>query len=255
MGPPLGASRRALRWSRPAPLSVRAARRLRGDIVEVPSHLVAQSFHDLLERRLSTGFAFGVVQDTPEWVVSPVLTLFSGRHFMHVRRALALTLAVPVLLAGCSDDPEPTPKIPEPTSSSPTPTETATEEPEAESPEEFIRRWVNENRQMFVTGQTDAFMAMGPNCDDCKKIADSVDRIYNAGGSVEWDGWEILELERRGRPSGNAFRFVVESAPTRYRESPTAPWQTLDGGRGVQLIVLEPADGSWHVIESKELPK
>ena len=73
---------------------------------------------------------------------------------MHVRRALALTLAVPVLLAGCSDDPEPKPKIPEPTSSSPTPTPTESETPEAESPEDFIRRWVEAGDEMQVTGET-----------------------------------------------------------------------------------------------------
>lgn len=182
-----------------------------------------------------------------------VLTLVSGRHFMHVRRALALTLAVPLLLAGCSDDPEPTPKLPDPTSSTPTPT--ATETPETESAEDFIRRWADENRRMFVTGDTAAFLALGPECDDCKAIAEFVRRIYDAGGRVLWDGWKILEIARRGDPSANAFRFVVASSPTRYRESSKGPWKNLDGGRGVQLIVLEQAGDSWRVTESKELPE
>jgi hypothetical protein len=172
---------------------------------------------------------------------------------MHVRRALALTLAVPLLLAGCSDDPEPTPKLPDPTSSTPTPTETET--PEAESAEDFIRRWVEEDRRMFETGDTEAFLAMGPDCDDCKNIAATADRIYDAGGEVRWDGWTILELARKGKPSSHTYRFVVESAPTRYRESPSGPWKRLDGGRVVQLIVLEPVETSWHVLESRELAK
>ncbi len=61
---------------------------------------------------------------------------------MHVRRALALTVLAPLLLAGCSDgdpEPSPTPKMPDPTSASPSPTESET--PEAESAEDFIRRW------------------------------------------------------------------------------------------------------------------
>ena len=70
-----------------------------------------------------------------------VLTLFSEGTLMHVRRALALTFVVPLVLAGCSDEPEPTPQMPEPTTSSPTPTATESETPEAESAEEFIRRW------------------------------------------------------------------------------------------------------------------
>lgn len=172
---------------------------------------------------------------------------------MHVRRALALALTVPLLLAGCSDDPEPTPKMPDPTSSSPSPTESET--PEAESAEDFIRRWADENRRMFVTGDTAAFLALGPKCDDCRAIADSVKRIYGAGGRVFWDGWKIRDITRRGDPSSNAFRFVVDSSPTRYREASTGPWKTLNGGRGVQLIVLEESDDGWRVTESKELPE
>lgn len=173
---------------------------------------------------------------------------------MHVRRALALAVSVPLLLAGCTDDPEPTPKIPDPTTSSSTPSPTETETPEAESAEDFIRRWVEENQKMFATGETEPFLALGPDCDDCKDIAETVDQIYGGGGTVKWDGWKILEIAPRGNPSAHAYRFVVQSAPTRYRESPTSAWQNLKGGRGVQLIVLRPADGTWLVIESKELP-
>ena len=106
---------------------------------------------------------------------------------------------------------------------------------------------------MFATGDTDAFLAMGPDCDDCEKIADTVDRIYGAGGTVKWDGWTIREIERRGKPSAHAYRFVVSSAPTRSRESPAGPWKSLDGGRAVQLIVLKPVGPSWQVLESKAL--
>ena len=87
---------------------------------------------------------------------------------MHVRRALALTLAVPVLLAGCSDDPEPKPKIPETTSSSPTPTPTESETPEAESPEDFIRRWAGAGDEMQVTGETAEYDACSRRCRPCK---------------------------------------------------------------------------------------
>lgn len=234
---------------------MRAARRLRGDIVEVPSHLVAQSFHDLLERRLSTGFAFGVVQDTPEWVVSPVLTLFSGRHFMHVRRALALTLAVPVLLAGCSDDPEPTPKIPEPTSSSPTPTETATEEPETESPEEFIRRWAAVEAEMENTGDTAQYLEMSQRCQACTKLADLIQGYYKAGGSVRWDGWTIRTIEEEPGAGKNAYAVSVTSAPTRYKESAAGPAKRLDGGSSTHLLRLARSGDSWIVVDKAELAR
>ena len=172
---------------------------------------------------------------------------------MHVR--LALAVAGALLLAGCSSDPEATPKMPDPTPSSSSPTASESETPEAESAEEFIRRWVDVNQKMFVTGETDEFHNLGPNCDDCRKIAETVTNIYDGGGSVDWDGWTILALAPRGAPSAHAYRYVVRSAPTRYRETSNGPWKRLKGGRGVQLIVLEPAGSSWQVLESKELPK
>src|SRR5687767_1034537 len=112
-----------------------------------------------------------------------VLTLFSGRplmhpHRMHVRRALALALAVPALLAGCSDEPEPTPKIPEPTSSSPTPTPTESETAEAESPEDFIRRWADVEAQMENTGDTAAYRELSNKCQACTELADLVEKYY-----------------------------------------------------------------------------
>jgi hypothetical protein len=156
----------------------------------------------------------GLVQIAPEWVVSPVLTLFSGRHFMHVRRALALTITVPVLLAGCSDDPEPTPKLPEPTSSSPSPTEPASEEPEAESPEEFIRRWQAAADEMALTGRTAAFMRISKGCQACATYADQVSEVYDNGGTVKFDGSKVLTIEEDA-PDPPTFTVEVRAAKLR----------------------------------------
>ena len=188
---------------------------------------------------------------------------------MPVRRTLVLTVTVPLLLAGCSEpsnhskgsDPVPTSAAQSPTESetaeaeSPEAESPEAESPEAESPEDFIRRWVEEDRRMFATGDTRDFLAMGPDCDDCRRIARTVDRIYDRGGVVKWDGWEILELGRRGKPTAHVYRFLVSSAPTRYRESPIGPWKSMPGGRAGQLIVLEPAGPTWHVLESRALPE
>lgn len=170
------------------------------------------------------------------------------------RRALAPLVLVPLVVAGCSNgNPkgEPTPRMSKPTSSSSTPTES--ESPEVESAEDFIRRWVEEDRKMFETGETGAFLGLGPNCADCRKIAQAADRIYEAGGTVRWDGWTVRTIENIGSSSDHAFRFVVDSAPTRYREAGAAPWMTLAGGRVIQFIKLEPYGSTWLVLESREL--
>lgn len=171
---------------------------------------------------------------------------------MHVRRALALTIAVPVLLAGCSDDPEPTPKIPEPTSSSPSPTEPATGEPEAESPEEFIRRWASEEARMENTGDTADYRALSQKCRACIELADLVEQYYGAGGFVEWDGWNIRSIRSRG--TGNrAFLVKVHSAPTKYAEKAGGKEKSFPGGPGAHLITLAPDGTSWQVVDKSEV--
>jgi hypothetical protein len=195
---------------------------------------------------LSTGFAVGLVQNPPEWVVSPVLTLFSGRHFMHVRRALALTIAVPVLLAGCSDDPEPTPKIPEPTSSSPSPSPTETDEPEAESPEEFVRRWVEVGDEMQMTGKVAKFRQMSRGCVACADLIKNVERIYESGGSIAFDGTEIVHLKSRSkRPP--TFELDLDTPTTRVLDASGSEEQTFPAGIGKYLLTLDEEGDGWRV--------
>ena len=67
----------------------------------------------------------------------------SGRQFHARTPPLALAVAGPLLLAGCTDDPEPTPKLPDPTTSSPVAHGEESETPEEESAEDFIRRWAD----------------------------------------------------------------------------------------------------------------
>ena len=116
---------------------------------------------------------------------------------MHVRRALALTLAVPVLLAGCSDDPEPKPKIPETTSSSPTPTPTESETPEAESPEDFIRRWQAAATRCRRRGDGRVSSARSEVQAVRRRSPIKSTTIYDDGGSVEFAGSESrVDIER-----------------------------------------------------------
>lgn len=171
---------------------------------------------------------------------------------MHVRRALALTLVILLLLAGCSDEPEPTPKIPEPTTSSATPTPTASETPEAESAEEFIRRWSEALRKMQVTGQTQDFEALNSDCESCAEAAERITSIYQGGGTVQWAGYKILEIQPYGKAL-NQYRVEIDSAPTRLRETPTGRWQRLPGGRITRLIELESVDGDWLMARTAEL--
>jgi hypothetical protein len=172
---------------------------------------------------------------------------------MHVRRTLALAIAVPLFLAGCSEKAEPTPKMPDPTessTSSPSPTESTTAQ--AERAEDFIRRWSDALRDMQISGDSQAFRELGPDCESCLETAKRVDQIYDAGGEIRWAGWTIHSIEPNGK-AANEYRVVETSAPTRFRESADAPWQRLAGGRTRHVIELEPSSDSWVVVRTAEL--
>lgn len=168
---------------------------------------------------------------------------------MHVRRALALAVSVPLLLAGCSDDPEPTPKIPDPTTSSPTDPVTETETPEAESPEDFIRRWISVNTEMQNTGDTDAYLALSAKCRPCKATADRVEEIYAGGGFVRTKGWIVRGvMDQTGASGGPILDLAIESSPTEYKESPDAALQSLPGGQLTMRVRLNKAQ-PWQVVQ------
>jgi hypothetical protein len=173
-----------------------------------------------------------------------VLTLFSGRHFMHVRRALALTLAVPVLLAGCSDDePAPTPKIPERTSSSLTPTEAVTEEPEAESPEEFIRRWQAAADEMAQTGRTAEFKRISKGCQACATYAKQVSDVYKDGGTVDFGGSKVLAIKE---DADTPPTFIVDvRAGELLIEIPGQEPQVFPAATQRYQMILKPRSGSF----------
>jgi hypothetical protein len=174
---------------------------------------------------------------------------------MHVRRLLALALAGPVLLAGCSDDAAPTPKMPEPSTSSSTPTPTESETPEAESPEDFIRRWAALEAEMENSGDTTEYMRLSARCDSCKALAETIEGYYGAGGSVHWAGWTIHAINGESGSGRNAYSVDVTSGPTRYKESASAPTKRLQGGKSTHLIRLAKSGASWVVVEKTELAR
>jgi hypothetical protein len=172
---------------------------------------------------------------------------------MHVRRTLALSLAAPLLLAGCSDEAAPAPKMPDPPSSS-TPSPTESEEPDVESAEEFIRRWADVEAEMENTGETAEYRELSSGCKACMDLADLVERWYSAGGFIEWQGWTIQRVEPRG---GSQTEFVVRvrSSPTKYKESARGPIKTFDGGPGAHLLVLDEKGESWVVTHKAEVQR
>jgi hypothetical protein len=165
---------------------------------------------------------------------------------MHVRRTLALAVTVPLLLAGCSDKAEPTPKMPDPRTSSSSPTPTESETPEAESAEEFIRRWQAASDEMQVTGETQSYLDVSPQCAACKSLADNVEDIYDGGGRIEFDGSTIVRLKPSGAkpPTYDVDLSIAETLI--YRADQPKP-QTLPAGEMSIRVTLKKVHDSWTV--------
>ena len=163
-------------------------------------------------------------------------------------RILAAALALPLALSGaltaCGGDPvAPPPLTPATfTASSPTPTE------QAETAEEFIRRWVAVDTKMQNTGDTAGYRAISePMCTACDGLADQIEAIYGRGGIVQTDGFEIVAIDRRGVGSPATYDVSVHSAPTSVKPRSGAAWQHLNGGDFTYELVLSRTPGSWKI--------
>lgn len=121
-------------------------------------------------------------------------------------RTLASIMVLALLLAGCTDDPEP--KFADPTSDPPTsepttspttstPTSTPTQAPERLSPEETVRAWVDARNQLLRDGDPSAVDALSStSCETCTELNRDIAAIYEAGGYFRTKGW-IVEGARR----------------------------------------------------------
>lgn len=172
---------------------------------------------------------------------------------MHVRRALALTLTVPLLLAGCSDDPAPEPKMPDPTPSSSAPSPTESETAEAESPEEFVRRWVEVSNEMQRTGDVDAYLKISGECRPCKQVARQVASAFEAGGYVKTKGWTVRSITDRSGGGKPIYDVRVDSAPTELKASKSGKPSRLPGGDLTYRFRLN-REAPWQLMQLTQVP-
>jgi hypothetical protein len=158
-------------------------------------------------------------------------------------------------LSGCSDDSSSSadPATPSPTASSssadPSPTE------DAETPEEFVRRWVEADTKMTHTGETGTYRAMSKGCKGCQDYADQIEQIYADGGYVETEGWNILRARTAGPTNQGIFevRITVDAAPTKYVEKEGGPVRTLPGGRVDYIIYVTEVGDSFVTSDFAEV--
>jgi hypothetical protein len=165
---------------------------------------------------------------------------------MAVRRHLAGTLAVPLLLgpltmlSGCGGDDS----VADPPVSS-APTSSPTQSPHRESAEHFIRRWAAEDTRIQKTGNTTTFRQMSRGCAGCQRLANLVEGIYSAGGYIHTKGWKVRRIASQGSGS---YVLDVFATSTTYTESAHGKIRHLPSGPARFQLRLHPTPESWRVI-------
>ena len=162
---------------------------------------------------------------------------------MSARRTIAALVGAALLLFGCTDDPEP--RFEPTTSPSPSGSETSAE-PEAQTPEEFIREWFRVGTAMQNTGDTAAFRSLSDDCQPCETFADDVEEVYKAGGYISIESERLLDVKQLG--SGD-YVVKVRSSPTEFRESSDAQVDSFPGGVNTYQVTLAERNGSWMLSD------
>jgi hypothetical protein len=158
-------------------------------------------------------------------------------------------------LSGCSDASSSTAHPSDPTPTVSTGTAEPSPTPQAETPEEFVRRWVEVDRVMENSGKTDEYRQMSRRCRACAGLASQIEEIYATGGYVKTAGWTILSIKvsRPGRTGAVTAHMKINAAPTEYVEAAGAPVQRLEGGVQEQLVTLSSHDGVWNVDDVEQV--
>ena len=156
----------------------------------------------------------------------------------------ATLLATACLLTGCGEGESAEP-IFSPTPTASTPAEPATSAaPEQEDPKDFIRHFVAAGDQMQATLDSSEYRSMFTNtCDNCKNFADLVDQIADAGGSINFEGTEILWI----RGQAGEFRYRIRSGSTEYSEAEGSAPVHLAGSEVTNTAELVPSGNGWKV--------
>ena len=164
------------------------------------------------------------------------------------RLLIALCCLVSLCLSGCSDSSSSSASSDPPSPSSSSPSPSPTEQPE--TPEAFVRRWVELANQLGRDGNPAPLLEASHRCDDCTSIATGVAEIYAGGGWIRGGDWRLvgaIELEDHGPRVTCNFRLAVEAG--RYKASEDSPIQDTPGGTATIRATITKVGGAFKMNE------
>lgn len=181
------------------------------------------------------------------------------------RLILASALAASLLFSACTaaspepppmtDDPPSTSATPRPSpSATPTPSPSATPPslpPEAEgtSPaaaKAFARHYFHAINYAAATGDTEGLRALGTrNCVSCDAIASNIEKVYDAGGRIAQEDWQIRTARVLQATNGTAVIAVGSSiAPEVIIRADGTRKRTAGGKQPMTMFLAQAPSGS-----------
>lgn len=116
--------------------------------------------------------------------------------------------------------------------------------------EQFVGYWVNTLNKATEDGDIEKLASLSaPTCRMCASYAMGIDQIYDAGGHVESNGWEIREIthEAGGSDARRVLVVTVDQAPQKVYESKGAKPEKFTGGERMYRMVLSRKGSTWEV--------
>jgi hypothetical protein len=172
-----------------------------------------------------------------------------------VRRWVAVAVVLPVLAAGCSDDPEPKfEPSPSPTES----TSSAAPEPKAwEVKSEagavaFAKHWIDVFNHAQRTGETDSLQEISaPACGSCNGFVDMLEDLYESGGHLESKGWRVLQsVAAPGMPAKRPeVTMRIFRTPQRIHPGDGSKADSFSGGRATYAARLNWGATGWQMAD------
>ncbi|MGZ5418156.1 MAG: DUF6318 family protein [Nocardioides sp.] len=177
---------------------------------------------------------------------------------------LAAGACAVVLVAGCTSNAEPSP-LPEPSASS-----SATASPSAAPPtmppeadgtspkaaKAFAHHYFDVINYAARTGDTEGLRELGTkDCVSCEAIASNVEKIYNAGGHIESEGWRLdVVTPVPAQPSDRPILDLgVVQSPEKVIERAGAREKSYPGGKKPMTMYLIRVGASWKADRIDEV--
>jgi hypothetical protein len=116
----------------------------------------------------------------------------------------------------------------------------------------FVRYYFVLINNAITTGDTEPLLRYGRDgCQSCSTIAENVDEIYDAGGSIKSLGWGLKGIyavpqQPRSRP---VFDLDVRLSPQEVRPRSGAKVKHYEGGKQPMTIHLSRQKDGWTVTQ------